>query len=176
MTAIVPYALDGKTFTQAQVQSAACFRIPCGSWWRPHRPASTAWTGADRPGPGLQSGRHAKLGQQSGGSGIDHYILCHRSWPDHSAGSGWSPPSQRTGRSRKFWAIFVGGLYIFGPGFNVGPATGFPADVFTVTAVIPNPTAFSLPGLVPIQIQLGGVASQGGLGSSTVEIAVKPNQ
>jgi uncharacterized protein (TIGR03437 family) len=78
-------------------------------------------------------------------------------------------------------AIYIAGLYISGPQFNVGPAPGFPADVFTVQAVVPNPAEFNsgitLPGLVPVQIAVGGVPSQGQsypyLGSSTVQIAVK---
>jgi hypothetical protein len=52
--------------------------------------------------------------------------------------------------------------------------------VFTVQAVVPNPAEFnsvSLPGLVPLQIAIGGVISQDVaypfMGDPTVEIAVK---
>ena len=67
-------------------------------------------------------------------------------------------------------AIYIAGLYISGPQFKVGPASGFPADVFTATVVVPNMTAFSLPAVVPVQIVIGGVPSQ-----STVQIAIKQN-
>ncbi len=176
LTAIVPYALDGKTFTQAQVQSAGMLSNPV---WFVAASASPGIYSVDGSGTGQalafnQDGTPNSLSNPAAvGSTITFYAtgvgqtippgvdgVLHRSAPAAPANS---------------VAIFIGGLYILGPGFNVGPATGFPADVFTVKAVIPNPTAYSLPGLVPIQIQLGGVASQGGLGSSSVEIAVKPN-
>jgi hypothetical protein len=75
-------------------------------------------------------------------------------------------------------AIYIDNSYISGPQFNVGSAPGFPADVFTVNAVIPGPNPLSpvtLPGLVQVQIAIGGVVSQGQIpfvGYSTVEIAV----
>jgi uncharacterized protein (TIGR03437 family) len=73
-------------------------------------------------------------------------------------------------------AIFIAGMYIGGPQFNVGPAPGFPADVFTIQAVVPNPTYVNLPHLVPVQIEVGGVESQGPrsyLGFPIAEIGIK---
>jgi uncharacterized protein (TIGR03437 family) len=179
LTAIVPYALDGKTFTQVQVQSAGILSNPI---WFVVAPTSPGIYSVDGSGTGQalafnQDGTPNSLRNPAAvGSTITFYAtgvgqtippaadgVLHRSAPAAPANS---------------VAIFIGGLYIYGPGFNVGPANGFPADVFTVQAVIPNPAAYTLPGLIPIQIQLGGVASQGvggPLGSSNVEIAVKPN-
>jgi hypothetical protein len=77
-------------------------------------------------------------------------------------------------------SIYIAGLYISGPQYFVGPAVGFPADVFTVQAVVPNPTLLNPPTLAPVQILIGGLPSQSQaypyLSSSPVYIAIKQSQ
>jgi uncharacterized protein (TIGR03437 family) len=173
LTAIVPYALNGKTYTQVQVQSAGTLSNPV---WFVAAPTSPGIYTADGSGTGQalaynQDGTRNSLSNPAAvGSKITFYAtgvgqtlppgvdgVLHRSAP--------AAPINAV-------AVFIASQYISGPQYNVGTAPGLPADVFTVEAVVPNPTGVSLPALVPVQIMIGGVTSQG---SSTVEIAIKQN-
>jgi len=177
LTAIVPYALDGKTFTQAQVQSSGVLSNPM---WLVVAPTSPGIYTVDGSG----SGQALAFNQDGTPNSLNNPAAVGSAVTFYATGVGQTIPPGVDGVLHRSTpaapvntvAIFVADLYVPGPQFNVGAAAGFPADVFTVQAVVPNPTYLSLPGLVPVQIEVGGVVSQGQssfLGSSGVEIAIK---
>jgi uncharacterized protein (TIGR03437 family) len=182
LTAIVPYALAGTTVTQAQVQSGGALSNPM---WIVVEPASPGIYAANGSGTGQALG----FNQDGTANSISNPAAVGSTITFYATGVGQTIPPGIDGVLHRSApaapvdtvAIYIAGLYISGPQFNVGPAPGFPADVFTVQAVVPNPAEFNsgitLPGLVPVQIAVGGVPSQGQsypyLGSSTVQIAVK---
>jgi uncharacterized protein (TIGR03437 family) len=177
LTAIVPYALDGKTFTQAQVQSAGVLSNPV---WFVVAPTSPGIYAADGSG----TGQALALNQDGTPNSLSNPAAVGSTITFYATGVGQTiPPGadgvlHRSAPAAPFnnVAIFIAESYISGPQFNVGPAPGFPADVFTVKAVVPNPTGLNLPNLVQLQIEIGSVVSQAQpliFGSSTVEVAIK---
>lgn len=181
LSAIVPYALAGKTFTQAQVQSGGALSNPM---WLVVAPTSPGIYTADGSGVG----QALALNQDGTANSISNPAAVGSTITFYATGVGQTIPPGIDGVLHRSApaapvntvAVYIAGLYISGPQFNVGPAPGFPADVFTVQAVVPNPAEFnsvSLPGLVPLQIAIGGVISQDVaypfMGDPTVEIAVK---
>lgn len=169
--AIVPYALDGETSTQAQVQSGG---VLSNAMWLVVAPTSPGIYTVNGTGTGQalafnQDGTANSAGNPAAvGSTITFY----------ATGTGQTIPPGLDGvlhRSAPVApvnpaAIYIAGLYVSGPQYYEGPAPGFPADVFTVKAVVPNPIAFNLPSSVPVQIAIGGAMSQG-----SVQIAIKQN-
>ncbi len=178
LTAIVPYALDGKTFTQAQVQSAGVLSNPV---WFVVAPTSPGIYTVDGSGTGqaLALNQDGTPNSPSNPAAVGSTITFYATGAGQTIPPGADGVLHRSGPAAPYnnVAIFIAESYISGPQFNVGPAPGFPADVFTVKAVVPNPTGLNLPNLVQVQIEIGSVVSQAQpliFGSSTVEIGIKP--
>lgn len=177
LTAIAPYALDGKTSTEVQLQSAGA-------------PSNPVWFAVASTSPGIYTadgsgtGQALAFNQDGTPNSLSNPAAVGSTITFYATGVGQTIPPGVDGVPHRsapaapvtMVAIFIADLYISGPQFGVGPAPGFAADVFTVQAVIPDPTGVSLPSLVPVQIEIGGVTSQGQppiVGSSTVQIAIK---
>jgi uncharacterized protein (TIGR03437 family) len=169
LSAIVPYALDGKTATQAQVQSGGVLSNPM---WLVVAPASPGIYTAN----GTGTGQALAFNQDGTANSASNPAAVGSTVTFYATGAGQTIPPGVDGVLHRSApaapvnqaSIFIAGLYISGPQYYVGSASGFPADVFTVEAVVPNTTVFNLPGLVPLQITIGGAQSQSG-----VEIAIK---
>jgi len=171
LSAIVPYALDGKTSTQAQVQSGGTLSNPVWLVVAPTSPGIYTVNGSG-------SGQAMAFNQDGTANSVSNPAAVGSTITFYATGVGQTIPPGVDGVLHRSApaapantvAIYIAGLYVSGPQFNVGPASGFPADVFTATVVVPNITAFSLPAVVPVQIVIGGVPSQ-----SAVQIAIKQN-
>jgi uncharacterized protein (TIGR03437 family) len=173
LTAVVPYALDGKTFTQAQVQSGGVLSNPM---WLVVAATSPGIYTADGSG----SGQALAFNQDGTPNSINNPAAVGSTITFYATGVGQTSPPGVDGVLHRsapaapvnVVGVYIAYLYISGPQFHVGPAPGFPADVFTVQAVIPKPIGFNLPGLFPVQISVGGVQSQLQV---NVQIAIKQN-
>jgi uncharacterized protein (TIGR03437 family) len=170
-SAIVPYALDGKISTQAQIQSGGTLSNPMWLVVTPTSPGIYTVNGSG-------FGQAMAFNQDGTANSVSNPAAVGSTITFYATGVGQTIPPGVDGVLHRSApaapantvAIYIAGLYIPGPQFNVGPASGLPADVFTATVVVPNITAFSLPAVVPVQIVIGGVSSQ-----SAVQIAVKQN-
>jgi uncharacterized protein (TIGR03437 family) len=171
LSAIVPYALDGKTATQVQVQSGGVLSNPM---WLVVAPTSPGIYTANGSGSGqaLAFNQDGTANSASNPAAVGSTITFYATGVGQTIPPGVDGVLHRSAPAApaNSVAIYIGGIYISGPQFNVGQASRFPADVFMVQAVIPNQTTINLPSLAPVQIVIGGVPSQ-----SAVQIAVKQN-
>jgi uncharacterized protein (TIGR03437 family) len=178
LTAIAPYALDGKNVTQAQVQSSGTLS---NAMWVIVAPTSPGIYTVDGSG----SGQAVALNQDGTPNSVSNPAAVGSTVTFYATGSGQTIPPGVDGVLHRSGpvapvnpaSIYIAGLYISGPQYFVGPAPGFPADVFIVQAVVPKPIYSSVPGLAQLQIAVGGVPSQSQaypyLSSSNVYIAIK---
>lgn len=181
ITAIVPYELDGKSSTQVEVQSAGASSNPM---WLAVAPTSPGIYTVN----GTGTGQAIALNQDGTRNSLSNPAAIGSTVTFYATGVGQTlPPGSESVLHRSApaapinsVAAFIGNAYISGPQFGVGPAPGFPADVFTVQAVVPPQTGLGGPVVgIPVQIEIGGVLSQGALpvvGQSTVQIAVQEGQ
>jgi uncharacterized protein (TIGR03437 family) len=179
LTAVAPYALDGRTYTQAQVQSSGTLSNPV---WLRVAPTSPGIYSADGSGSGQALAFNADGTPNSAGNpaAVGSTITFYATGVGQTIPAGMDGVLHRGAQVAPAdpASIYIGGVYVSGPQYSVGPVAGFPADVFTVKAVVPNTPFITLPSLVQLQIQIGGVPSQGiapFLGSSTVQVAIKQN-
>ena len=161
LTAIVPYALDGKTFTQAQVHSGGAVSNPV---WLTVAPTSPGIYTADGSGTGqaLAFNQDGSPNSLSNPAAVGSKVTFYATGVGQTAPPGVDGVVHRSAPAAPVntVSIYIGNTYVSGPQYNVGPATGFPADVFIVQAVVPSPNMINLPNLVPLQISVGGVVSQ----------------
>ncbi|HWF11252.1 MAG TPA: SBBP repeat-containing protein [Bryobacteraceae bacterium] len=75
--------------------------------------------------------------------------------------------------------VFIDGFYCNGVAAGMGPAAGFPGDVYKITVFVPNPADlvannpnlrnFRFPPLVGLTMQINGFASQNGIAISIAQ-------